>query len=209
VHIAIDGPAASGKTSLAKALARAFGCLYVETGRMYRAVALGLSRGIPLEEIDIDVTDNGRVCLNGEDVTDSLHTPELDTASSQIATRPEVRRRMVALQQQIARGRDVVMEGRDIGTVVLPNAEVKLFLEADPETRAERRSRQRGGGDRRQILASLLERDHRDRTRAVGPLNAASDARIIDTNEKGLSEVVLEATAWVKERLRKGDTPAH
>jgi cytidylate kinase len=208
MHIAIDGPAASGKSSVAKALAAHFGALHLETGKMYRAVALGLRQGIPLERIQIEVSDDGRFTLNGSDVTDRLHTPELDAASSEVATRPEVRDRLVALQREIAAGRNVVMEGRDIGTVVLPGAAAKIYLDASPEVRAQRRARQRGVEDDGGILADLRERDHRDRTRAVSPLNAASDARIIDTSEKALSKVILDATAWVKERLAEGDSSA-
>lgn len=206
MHIAIDGPAASGKSSLAKALADHFGFLFLETGRMYRAVALALSRGIALDRLRLEVTEEGRFVLNGEDVTDHLHTPELDRGSSEVATRADVRERMVSLQREIAAGRDIVMEGRDIGTVVLPDAEVKFFLEASPEVRAERRARQRGETDATQILEGLRRRDRRDSTRAISPLNPASDARILDTSEKGLTEVILDAIAWVKERSGKGDT---
>ncbi|UCF09411.1 MAG: (d)CMP kinase [Candidatus Bipolaricaulota bacterium] len=207
MHIAIDGPAASGKSSVAKALADHFGFLYLETGRMYRAVALGLSRGIPLDQLRLEVTEAGRFLLNGEDVTDELHTPALDRGSSEVATRRDVRERMVSLQREIAEDRDVVMEGRDIGTVVLPNAEVKIFLDAAPEVRAERRARQRHQRDIEPILEDLRRRDRRDRTRAISPLNPASDAHIIDTSEKALTEVILAAIAWVKERSGKGDTP--
>jgi len=206
MHIAIDGPAASGKSSVAKALAEHFGALHLETGKMYRAVALGLSRGIPLDRIRIQVSDAGTFLLNDDDVTGCLHTPALDRASSEVATRADVRHRLVALQQAIAAGRNIVMEGRDIGTVVLPHADAKIFLEASPEVRARRRAQQRGEVDHRTILKDLRERDHRDRTRALSPLNAASDARIIDTSEKALSKVILEAIAWVKERLAEGDS---
>jgi cytidylate kinase len=208
VHIAIDGPAASGKSSVAKALADHFGFLFLETGRMYRAVALALSRGIALDRLRLEVTEEGRFILNGKDVTDRLHTPELDRGSSEVATRADVRERMVSLQREIAAGRDIVMEGRDIGTVVLPDAEVKFFLEASPEVRAERRARQRGETDATPILEDLRRRDRRDSTRAISPLNPASDARILDTSEKSLTEVILDAIAWVKERSGKGDTSA-
>ena len=168
---------------------------------MYRAVALGLARGIPLDRIAVDVVDPERFLLNGEDVTDLLHTPELDQASSEAATRPEVRARLVALQRQIAAGIDVVMEGRDIGTVVLPDADVKIFLRASPEVRARRRVDQRAGADAGRTLQELLIRDRRDSTRAIAPLNPASDATIIDTDRKTLAEVISEAADLVKERL--------
>ena len=201
MKIAIDGPAASGKTSLGRELSERFRCRFIETGKMYRAVALGLTRGIPLDRIAVDVVDPERFLLNGEDVTDLLHTPELDQASSEAATRPEVRARLVALQRQIAAGIDVVMEGRDIGTVVLPDADVKIFLRASPEVRARRRVDQRAGADAGRTLQELLIRDRRDSTRAIAPLNPASDATIIDTDRKTLAEVISEAADLVKERL--------
>jgi len=158
MKIAIDGPAASGKTSLGRALARHFGCRFVETGKMYRAVALALER-------------------------------------------PEVRERLVALQRAIADRSDVVMEGRDIGTVVLPDADVKIFLRASPEVRARRRAAQRGDSEFERTLREIIRRDERDSTREVAPLNPASDAAIIDTDRKTLTEVISEAIHLVKERL--------
>ncbi|MCD5415547.1 (d)CMP kinase [Candidatus Bipolaricaulota bacterium] len=201
IHIAIDGPAASGKTSLAHALARRFGCLLVETGKMYRAVALGVERGFTLDQIEITADHNGHTMLNGEDVSSLLQTPALDQASSKIATRPEVRERLVTLQQQIAAQRDVVMEGRDIGTVVLPHATVKLFLEASPQERAARRAGERDGAEFSAILTDIIARDLRDSTRAIAPLNPAIDAIIIDTDQKSLVEVICEAIDLVEVRL--------
>ena len=201
MQIAIDGPAASGKTSLGAALAQQFGYLFAETGKMYRAVALGLGRGLKLDEIDISVDGNNHFLLNGEDVTDLLHSPRLDEAASRAATRPEVRRKLVSLQQQIARGRDIVMEGRDIGTVVLPQAEIKIFLEARTSSRARRRMKQRKELDFRTTLREIVARDERDSTRDIAPLNPARDAIIMNTDRKSLEEVICEATDLVKEYL--------
>lgn len=201
MKVAIDGPAASGKTTLGRALAQEFGYRFVETGKMYRAVALAFERNISLEEIEIDVSADGRFILNGEDVSDLLHTPELDQGSSRVATLPEVRERLVTLQRAIAEKGHVVMEGRDIGTVVLPDAEVKVFLLASPEVRARRRMSQRNAGEYEEILRELIVRDERDSNRAVAPLNPASDATIIDTDQKTLAEVISEAQDLVKERL--------
>jgi len=201
MQITIDGPAAVGKTSLGRALARHFGCLFVETGKMYRAVALGLDRGLNLDEIDITMDKDGRFLLNGEDVTDLLHTPKLDQESSRVATKPKVRERLVAIQRKIAASFDVVMEGRDIGTVVLPEAGVKIFLKANPLERAKRRANQRKATDLSTTLNEILTRDVRDRTRAISPLNPARDAIIIDTDRKSLAEVISEAIDLVKGRL--------
>jgi cytidylate kinase len=201
IHIAIDGPAASGKTTIGRALARRFGCLFVETGKMYRAVALGLDRGLRLDDLDVTMNPDGRTLLNGEDVSDLLHTPALDQASSRVATQPEVRERLVALQRGIAADRDVVMEGRDIGTVVLPNAAVKLFLQATPEERARRRTEERHGAKMAATLNEIIARDRRDRTRTLSPLNPADDAIIIATDQKSLAEVISEAVDLIEEQL--------
>lgn len=201
MQITIDGPAAVGKTSLGRALARHFGCLFVETGKMYRAVALGLDRSLNLDEIDITMDKDGRFLLNGEDVTDLLYTPKLDQESSRVATKPKVREKLVAIQRKIAASFDVVMEGRDIGTVVLPEAGVKIFLKANPLERAKRRANQRKATDLSTTLNEILTRDVRDRTRAISPLNPARDAIIIDTDRKSLAEVISEAIDLVKGRL--------
>jgi cytidylate kinase len=203
MKIAIDGPAAVGKTSVGRALAEEFGCRFIETGKMYRAVALAFDRGLPLGAIRIDVTDSERFLLNDEDVTELLHTPEYDHKSSQVATLPEVRDRLVELQRELAERNDVVMEGRDIGTVVLPDADVKLFLRAAPAVRAARRTRQRRAIDYKETLEELIQRDDRDASRTIAPLKAARDATIIDTDRKTLIEVISAASDLVKERLGK------
>ncbi len=203
MKIAIDGPAASGKSSVGRALARQFGCRFVETGNMYRAVALGVLRGLALEDMIIDVTSDERLMLNGEDVTDRLHTAELDQMSSKVAVDPQVRAKLVALQRKLAERSDVVMEGRDIGTVVLPDADVKIFLRAGADVRACRRAVERGDRDPVATLRELRARDERDSTRAVAPLNPASDASIIDTDQKTLPQVISAATNLVKEHLDK------
>lgn len=201
MKIAIDGPAASGKTSLGQSLARQFNLRFVETGKMYRAVALAFDRGIKLIDVDIQVTLDERFLLNGEDVTSLLHTEEMDQKSSQVATLPEVRERMVELQRKIADRYDVVMEGRDIGTVVLPDADVKVFLEATTHERARRRIEQRQFGDLAQVELELTMRDRRDSERAVAPLKPATDATIIETDQKPLKEVISEVTNLVRDRL--------
>jgi len=204
MKIAIDGPAAAGKTTLARRLAEELGYLFVPTGAMYRAAALAKKRGIPPDRARIEVREGGRIILEGEDVTDLLSSPDLDELSSQVAVDGRVRRHLVALQRQIARGRDVVMEGRDIGTVVLPDAELKLYLWADPEERARRRLAERGG-DYEEILAAIRRRDERDSTREDSPLRPASDAVILDTTKLSPDQVLAEALRLVEERLAKLD----
>ena len=201
MKIAIDGPAGSGKTSLAKALAEHFGCRYVETGKLYRAVALGFERGLSLDDIGLDLTRQGRVLLNGEDVSDLLHTPAIDQASSRVAVDPAVREKLLIVQRDLAKGGSVIMEGRDIGTVVLPDADVKIFLSASAEERARRRTLEQRAGDVEATKREIERRDRRDSTRAIAPLNAASDATILDTDRKPLAEVISEAIRLVKERL--------
>jgi cytidylate kinase len=202
MQIAIDGPVAAGKTSLGRALADHFGCLFVETGKMYRAVALGLSRGQTLETLDITIDHSGIIRLNGEDITDVLYTSTLDEAASRVATQMPVREKLVRLQREIAASRDVVMEGRDIGTVVLPNADVKVYLNASPEERARRRAEERSTSEYEKILDEIRRRDERDRNRKLSPLNPACDAIIIDSDQKTLAEVISEAVELVKERLK-------
>jgi cytidylate kinase len=203
MKVAIDGPAASGKTTVGRALARQFGCRFIETGNMYRAAALALARGLSLDAMAIDVTASERLLLNGTDVTDLLHTPELDQQSSEVATRGDVRAKLVALQRDMAAKSDVVMEGRDIGTVVLPDADVKIFLRASSDIRAHRRAGERGDRSLHETLEQLRARDERDSTRAIAPLNPASDATIIDTDQKTLPEVISAAAGLVKEHLNK------
>jgi len=201
MKIAIDGSAASGKTSLGQALAKQFDLRFIETGKMYRAVALAFDRGIDLAAIDIEVTKDDRFLLNGQDVTAQLHIPEMDQKSSQVATLPEVRDRLVELQRSMADRHDVVMEGRDIGTVVLPHADVKIFLKATVRERAARRIEQRQTGQLEDVERELTVRDKRDSERAVAPLKPAEDATIIETDRKSLKEVISVASNLVRDRL--------
>lgn len=199
MKIAIDGPAAAGKTTLGKRLAQALGVLFVPTGAMYRAAALAHRRGLSLEEVDIAVTEAGQVLLGGEDVTALLSHPELDELSSQLAADARVRARLVQLQRKIAEGRDVVMEGRDIGTVVLPDAELKIFLWASLPERARRRQREQGG-EFEDVLEAIRRRDERDSTRHCSPLRPAPDAVVVDTTDKTPEEVLELVLKLVEER---------
>jgi len=198
MKIAIDGPAASGKTTLARLLADKLGFLFVPTGAMYRATALARVRHLSLEEADISVHAGGRIHLRGEDVTDQLASPELDKMSSQVAVDPDVRTHLVDVQRALAESTDVVMEGRDIGTVVLPDADLKLYVWADPKERALRRQRQQGGAVE-EVLAAIMQRDERDTTRTASPLRPADDAHVLDTTSLDPQQVLDVALKLVEE----------
>jgi len=201
MKVAIDGTAGAGKTSVGQAVAEYFSYRFVETGKMYRCVALALHRGMALPDIVIDVREDGAILLNGEDVSDLVYSDAVDQGSSRAATSADVRARLLVLQRQMAEGCDVVMEGRDIGTVVLPDADVKIFLTADVHVRAERRAAQRGRHDVARIEREMATRDKRDKSRSLAPLKPADDATIIHTDRKTLAEVISEAIDLVKERL--------
>jgi cytidylate kinase len=205
MQIAIDGPAGSGKTSVARALAKRFGCLFINTGAMYRAVALGLMRRLKLSDIQIEIRPNEHIFLNGEDVTEHLYTPEIDELASQVAARPEVREFLIAQQRALARDRDVVMEGRDIGSVVLPNADVKLYLDASVEERARRRCRERPNQPYEDVLAQMRARDARDGV-GFGRLQIASDTIMIRSDGRTLDDVIAEAVRAVESALQRRST---
>lgn len=188
--IAIDGPAGAGKTTVARSVARALGFRYLDTGAMYRAAALARLRD---PEADLDALrielDDGTVRLDGEDVTTAIRTPEATAAASQIATDPAVREALVAKQRELIRSGDWVAEGRDIGTVVAPDAELKVWLTASEEERARRRAAELGK-DPETVLREQRERDARDAGRAVSPMVAAPDAVELDTTGLTIDEVV-------------------
>jgi cytidylate kinase len=188
--IAIDGPAGAGKSTVARAVADALGFTYLDSGAMYRCVALAELRGVgdPLScRIELD----GGVTLDGDDVTDAIRAPEVSERASQVAARPEVRGHLVALQRAMIRSGDYVAEGRDIGTVVAPDAELKVFLTASPEERARRRAEQIGA-DVDDVLRDQRERDTRDATREHSPLQPARDALRVDTDGLSVDEVTQQ-----------------
>ena len=219
VAIAIDGPSGAGKSTIAKRLAATLGFVYVDTGAMYRTVGLAtLRRGIKSEDTaaviaalsDIDVSiayvDGAqRVFLNGEDVSDQIRTPEVSMAASTTSAIPEVRKFLFETQQKLARENNVIMDGRDIGTVVLPNAKVKIFLSASVEDRARRRydELKDKGMDVsfEDVLEDMKQRDYNDSHRDVAPLKPADDAVSVDTTGNTLEESVALLESIVKERL--------
>ena len=209
--IAIDGPAGSGKSTIAKQVARMLDFHYLDTGAMYRCIAwYAIENDIPFDDAaaleaiarDIPVVfshESGNpvatgVSFAGVDVTDAIRTPAVDKAVSPVSAVPEVRSALVEQQRRIAAHDDIVMEGRDIGTVVFPHADLKIFLTASPEERARRRALQNaergfGNTDPQVILANLIARDKADSTRAASPLKAASDAHELDTTNMSIDEV--------------------
>lgn len=224
--ISIDGPAGSGKSTVAHAIAERCGITYLDTGAMYRCVTLAcLQRGVDIADTDAvaalanDVRiefgkgEHGQtVLLDGVDVTSDIRTPEVDNAVSAVSAIPAVRAAMVTLQRAVGEAGSVVAEGRDIGTVVYPNAAVKVFLTADASARAHRRAVQRAGKDaatdasatadadaERAILADLKRRDELDSTRKEAPLRPAEDAHHIDSSQMSVDEVVDEIIRLIEE----------
>ena len=219
--IAIDGPSGAGKSTAAKAVARELGFMYLDTGAMYRTIGLYMLRqGVALDdaetilrrlpEADIEVRfvdGEQKMFLNGEDVSAAIRTPEGSAAASRVSVIPEVRTKMVEMQQRIAADNDVVMDGRDICLYVLPNAQLKLFLTASAEERARRRwlERKEQGSDQtyEEVLKDVIERDERDSRRAASPLEKAPDAVEIDSSHMSLEEVVAEIIRLAKERMEE------
>jgi cytidylate kinase len=187
--IAIDGPAGAGKSTVARAVADALGFTYLDSGAMYRAIALADLRGAADPLACAIGLGGGKVTLDGDDVTAQIRTPEVSARASEVASRPEVRAALVDRQRELIASGDYVAEGRDIGTVVAPDAELKVFLTASPEERARRRAAEIGA-DAQTVLAEQTLRDERDSTREHSPLHAADDAVEVDTTGLGIYEVV-------------------
>jgi cytidylate kinase len=201
--IAIDGPAGAGKSSVARAVARELGFTYLDSGAMYRSVALASMReGRPAAEVAprvrIELRD-GRVELDGEDVTGSIRDPQVSEAASRAAADPSVRGAMVAVQRRLLSDGDWVAEGRDIGTVVVPEAAVKVFLTASARERARRRAAELGA-PLETVFAEQARRDERDRTRAHSPLEPASGSVVLDTTDLAFEEVVRRVVELAKKK---------
>lgn len=216
--IAIDGPSGAGKGTIARVLARRLNYRHIDTGAMYRAVAWkALQEKVDLSDeaavaalagrVSIDVGD-GVIAVDGHDVRTAIRTPEMDAAAAAVARQPRVREILIAQQREIGAGGGVVMEGRDIGTTVFPEAEVKVYLDAAPEERARRRAHDpahaagRTGAAVQEVASALAARDRSDTMRAVSPLAKADDAVLIDTTGVPIDEVVDRVMALVHERGR-------
>jgi cytidylate kinase len=215
IIVAIDGPAGAGKSTIARSLAGRLGFTYIDTGAMYRAVALwALRAGIDLDDlhrleqlarearIEFSTAEKS-VQLNGEDVTDAIREPAVGEAASRVSQAPGVRRAMREEQRRIGSLHSVVMEGRDIGTVVFPEAQVKIYLDADPGIRAGRRAKETGGEVER-VARELAERDQRDRTRTEAPLTQAPDAEYLDSTRLSPAEVEEAILKLVRQRTSNG-----
>lgn len=222
LNIAIDGPAGAGKSTVAKLLAKQLNIIYLDTGAMYRAIALkAIEQGVDvsdtdalsvlLEDTDIDISyvdEQQHVLLDGRDVTDIIRTPEVSDGASKVAVIPAVRLKLVELQRRIARMHDVVMDGRDIGTFVLPNADVKFYLTASIEERARRRLEEMRARGYEHSLDDVKDdiraRDKNDSEREFAPLRKADDAILIDSTDKTVDEVVEEMLSFIRTASTKG-----
>ena len=219
IRIAIDGPGGAGKSSVAKEIAKELGIIYVDTGALYRTIALHmLKKGISPSDNESVINElggftleltflNGKqvILLDGEDVGDSIRTPEISMSASTVSAIKEVREFLLNTQRSIARNNSVIMDGRDIGTVILPYAEVKIFLTASPEARAKRRYDELIAKGQKNVvyedvLAEMNERDTNDSTRAVAPATAAADAILLDNTDLDFEGTVRRILEIVKEK---------
>ena len=219
ISVAIDGPAGAGKSTIAKRLAKDLGYLYVDTGAIYRTVGYhmslmgigpkdkdGIERCIDDVNIAIEYRDDGlqHMILNGQDVTDLIRSPEMSMMASGVSAQPCVRAYLLDMQRELARTHNVVMDGRDIGTVVLPDAQVKVYLTASAEVRADRRWREltaKGELVRYEdVYTDVVKRDEQDMNRAVAPLKCADDAEVLDCSYLSIEQVVAEMKAIIRKK---------
>lgn len=212
INVAIDGPAGAGKSSIAKAVAAEIGFIYVDTGALYRSVALfalengldsdGLVKSLEKINVSLEFADGSQhVILNGADVSDKIRTAEVSMNASKVSAIPEVREFLFGLQKKIAAENNIIMDGRDIGTVVLPDADLKIFLTASAEERANRRFKEMtdSGITYEQVLEDIKQRDYNDMHRDIAPLKQAEDAVLLDTTGMTIEEVRNRLKAMISE----------
>ena len=219
INIAIDGPAGAGKSTIAKMVSAKLGYIYVDTGALYRTIALfitenkiadeDIEKALENADVSLKFIDGAqRVFLGDRDVSDLIRTPEISMAASRTSAIPAVRKYLFGTQQKIAAENNVIMDGRDIGTVVLPNADVKIFLTASAEERANRRFKELSEKPNcpcyEEILSDIIERDHQDMTREVSPLKQAEDAVLVDTTELNLEQSADAIVKIINEKTGEG-----
>ena len=219
INVAIDGPAGAGKSTVAKAAAKELGFIYVDTGALYRTIALSAVRNGVIDDnekiiamldgikVELGYEDGvQKVFLNGEDVSSLIRTPEISMGASNVSAIPKVREFLLELQRDIARKNNVIMDGRDIATVVLPNADVKIFLFASPECRAQRRYKELSEKGEsvmyEDVLAEVNQRDYQDSHREIAPLKASEDSGMCDTSELNLEESIQAVINIIKENTK-------
>lgn len=215
--VAIDGPAGAGKGTITKKVGEKLGLINIDTGAMFRCVTLNMIQeniGIEeensiqelLEKIEIDMKENGTFFLNGEEVTKKIREDEVNNLVSPVSVIPIVRKKLLELQRKVAEGKNVIMEGRDIGTVVFPDADVKIYLDATPEERARRRVKQNQEKgipcSYEEVLEGIMDRDKRDSSREVAPLKQAEDAIYIDSSNMTIEEVVEKIVGLIEEKKK-------
>ena len=221
ISVAIDGPSGAGKSTVARAVAARMGYVYVDTGAMYRAIGLavyrrgiagedtaGIIASLPTVDISLAYQDGMQhVLLNGEDGSEAIRTPEISQYASKVSAVPEVRRFLLDVQRDMAKNSNILMDGRDIGTVILPDAPVKIFLTASAKTRAERRYRElKEKGQQvtlEGVLADIRARDRQDTTRAVAPLRQADDAVLLDTSALDLEQSIAAVLRIIREKTER------
>ena len=221
ISVAIDGPSGAGKSTVARAVAARMGYVYVDTGAIYRAIGLavyrrgiagedtaGIIASLPTVDISLAYQDGMQhVLLNGEDVSEAIRTPEIAQYASKVSAVPEVRRFLLDVQRDMAKNSNILMDGRDIGTVILPDAPVKIFLTASAKTRAERRYRElKEKGQQvtlEGVLADIQARDRQDMTRAVAPLRQADDAVLLDTSALDLEQSIAAVLRIIREKTER------
>ena len=207
MQVAIDGPAGAGKTSVGREIARQFSLLFIQSGKLYRALAYGKINGIELDSLSLEPGEGAEaeLLIGDESVTEELDTEEIGEEASKMAKLTRIRNLVNDTIIEIARERSVLVEGRDIGTAVLTDADIKIYLTADIEERARRRGKQLGVASEKEILEKMISRDNRDQDRDIAPLKAADDAFIIDSTNLALSETVNEVCDIIDRELSSNE----